>query len=125
MEKEGDPVIVSLVEDDPDVLALLAELLRAHGHEPREILICVGDTIESGLERLAKANAPVVVMDLGMPVPGPDLLRAAQNDGRFSNVRYLIASAGFEPARVDLPGVRTISKPYEVPELLAAIEGRV
>lgn len=118
-------MIVSIVEDDPVVLSLLTELLRAHGHEPRPILIESGDTVKTGLDRLAAENAPVVVMDLGMPVSGMDLLRAAKSDLRFSNVRYLVASAAFDAGHDAFePGVRAIAKPYEVPELLAAIAGR-
>ncbi len=118
-------MIVSLVEDDPVVLSLLAETLRAHGHEPRPILIGMDDTLESSLARIAAEKAEVVLMDVGMPVPGHALLEAAIADRRFANVRYLIASASFEPGRPShIAGVRNIAKPYELPELLAAILGR-
>ena len=116
-------MIVSLVEDDPVVLSLLTELLRIHGHEPRPVLIGADDTVETGLARIAADGAQVILMDMGMPVPGPLLLKAAQTDCRFKKVRYLMASASFEPFRSELPGVRSIAKPYELPELLAAIAG--
>ena len=51
-------MIVSLVEDDPVVLTLLAEVLRAHGHEPRPILIGMDDTVETGLARIAAEIHP-------------------------------------------------------------------
>src|SRR3954466_231819 len=112
---------VSVVEDDPVVLSLLTELLRIHGHEPRPILISTDDTVESGLTRIAAEGAEIILMDMGMPVPGPALLRAAQSDLRFAKVRYLMASASFQPFSSGVPGVRSIAKPYELPELLAAI----
>ena len=117
-------MLVTLVEDDPVVLSLLSELLRAHGHDVHPVLIAGEDTVATGLARLAARPAPVVLLDLGMPVPGLELLRAAQSDRRFENVRYLVASASFRETERDVvPGARSIAKPYEVPELLAAIAG--
>lgn len=116
---------VALIEDDPTVLALLAEVLRAHGHDPRPILISHADTVESGLDRLAAEATPVVVMDLGMPVSGFELLEAAHRDARFGALRYVVATASLDGARRLPPdrAIRSVSKPYDIPELLAAIEG--
>jgi CheY-like chemotaxis protein len=116
-------VIVSLVEDDPTVLELLAELLRHHGHDPRPVQIVTGDTIAGALDRLTEIGAPVVLMDLGMPIPGYDLLEAARNDARFRDTRFIIATASFEAQKEAPPGVRIVSKPYDLPELLAALAG--
>ena len=118
-------MIVALVEDDATVLQLLAELLKSHGHDPREILITHEDTIETALGRLAEEGAKVIVLDLGMPVPGVDLMEAARRDPRFQGVRYIVATAGFEGTRA-LPrasDIRSVAKPYDVPELLSAIAG--
>ncbi len=118
-------MVVCLVEDDNTVLSLLAELLRRHGHEPKPVLICHGDTIASGLDRIADAGAGVVVMDLGMPVPGLDLLAAAQRDERLRGMRYVIATASFDAARdvPKLPGVSRVAKPYDFDELLSTLTG--
>lgn len=118
-------MIVSLVEDDETVLSLLAELLRAYGHDPRPVLITHDDTIRSALDRLAAEGASVILLDLGMPVPGLALMDAARADARFEGVRYLVATAGFEGTRqVPLSAdIRSIAKPYDVPELLSAIAG--
>lgn len=118
-------MIVALVEDDETVLALLAELLKGHGHDPRPVLITHEDTLDIALDRIATECAPVVLLDLGMPVPGTDLLEAARNDSRFRDVRYVVATAGFEGTKA-LPraaDIRSIAKPYDVPELLRAIAG--
>lgn len=114
---------MSLVEDDPTVLELLAELLQQHGHDPRPVLIQMGDTVASALDRLAAESSPVVLLDLGMPVPGADLLEAARRDPRFAKTRFVIATAGFDAHLPSLPGVRRIAKPYEVPELLSVLTG--
>ena len=118
-------MIVSLVEDDPTVLTLLAELLKSHGHDPRPILITHDDTVTGALDRLAKEGAPVILLDLGMPVPGLELLAAAKADGRFANRRYVVATAGFDGTRrvPKAADIRSISKPYDLAELLAAIAG--
>lgn len=118
-------MIVSLVEDDSTVLTLLAELLRTHGHDPRPILITHDDTVAAALDRLAQEGAPVILLDLGMPVPGLEILAAAKADPRFANNRYIVATAGLDgPRRVPRAAdVRSIAKPYDLPELLAAIAG--
>lgn len=118
-------MVVSLVEDDETVLSLLAELLRAHGHDPREVLIESGDTLATCLERIAANGAPVVILDLSMPVSGVEILSAAHADPRFAAVRWIIASARFDATSriaTTLPRVRFIAKPYDIPELLAAIK---
>ena len=118
-------MIVTLVEDDPTVLALLAELLKAHGHDPRQILITHEDSVPSALDRFAAEGAAAIILDLGMPVPGVDLLEAARLDPRFKGVRYIIATAGFEGTKQlpKAPDICSVAKPYDVRELLAAIAG--
>jgi CheY-like chemotaxis protein len=118
-------VIVTLVEDDATVLALLAELLKAHGHDPRPVLITHEDTVATALDRVAFEGGSVIVLDLGMPVPGVDLLDGARRDSRFAGMRYVVATAGFEGTK-QLPraaDIRSVAKPYDVPELLSAIAG--
>jgi CheY-like chemotaxis protein len=118
-------VIVTLVEDDATVLALLSELLKSHGHDPRPVLITDEDTVATALDRVASEGARVVVLDLGMPVPGVDLLEGARLDARFEGMRYIVATAGFEGTKQlpRAPDIRSVAKPYDVPELLRAIAG--
>ena len=119
-------MVVSLVEDDATVLSLLSELLRGQGFDPREVLIDAGDTLETSLARIAANDAPVVILDLSMPVSGLRILEASLNDPRFAAARWLIATASFDGgSRVPKsPRVRVIAKPYDIPELLGAIEGK-
>jgi DNA-binding response OmpR family regulator len=117
---------VALVDDDPTILSLLAELLRVHGHESRGVLIEHGDTIASSLDRIHEYLPDVILLDLGMPVPGLDILHAGRADARFASSRWILASASFSgdgPAN-STPGAAKISKPYDLPELLAALSGK-
>ena len=118
-------MIVTLVEDDETVVTLLAELLKSHGHDPRIVLVEHDDTLATVLDRLAAESGPVIVLDLGMPVPGAEILTAARADARFRDVRYIVATAGFEGTKQlpKAPDIRSVAKPYDVPELLAAIAG--
>jgi len=118
-------VIVTLVEDDATVLTLLAELLKSHGHDPRPVLITHEDTVATALDRVASEGGKVIVLDLGMPVPGVDLLEGARLDARFAGIRYIVATAGFEGTKQlpRAPDICAVAKPYDVPELLSAIAG--
>lgn len=119
-------MVVCLVEDDPTVLSLLAELLRVQGHDPHEVLIEQGDTLAGSLDRIVETGAPVVILDISMPVNGLHILEASMADARFAAVRWLIATASFDGAAraPKSPRVRVVAKPYEIPDLLTAIEGR-
>jgi DNA-binding NtrC family response regulator len=56
---------VLIVDDDIDSTAVLAEIMRAHGHDVR-----IGYNGEEGL-RLAQARVPqVVLLDVEMPILG-------------------------------------------------------
>lgn len=119
-------MVVCIVEDDATVLSLLAELLQRHGHDPKPVLISQHDTVTTGIERIAATGASIVLMDLGMPVPGLELLSAAQRDVRFDGRRYVIATASLDGGRnvPTSPSIARVAKPYDFDELLAVLEGK-
>jgi CheY-like chemotaxis protein len=88
-------------------------------------LITHDDTVAIALDRIADEKPAVIVLDLGMPVPGVDLLEGARADARFRDIRYIVATAGFEGTKQlpKAPDIRSVAKPYDVPELLKAIAG--
>ena len=116
-------MVVCLVEDDKTVLSLLAELLEKHGHVPKPVLITHGDSLDTALARIQETAARVVVLDLGMPVPGLDILTSAQADGRFDGVRWVIATASLDGGRAvpRSPAVTRVAKPYDFDELLRVL----
>lgn len=118
-------MVVSVVEDDETVLSLLSELLQGQGFDAREVLIGANDTLETSLARIAANAAPVVILDLSMPVSGLRILEASLADARFAEARWLIATANSDGAAQvpKSPRVRVVAKPYDIPRLLRAIEG--
>src|SRR5262247_3927726 len=60
---------VLIVEDNPDLASLLAEILRAAGHEPRE-----ARNGREGLDRVAERAPSLVLLDVEMPIlTGPEM----------------------------------------------------
>ncbi len=115
--KETTARRVLVVEDDPDLCELLAELLKEHGYSV--------DTAANGLEALGVLDASeppdVIVLDLMMPVmSGTELLEALRGSGRVG-VPVIVSSAS--GGRVEgSPVVAHLPKPMSIRQLLDAVE---
>ena len=114
---------VLVVEDNPDMVELLATGLRLDGHDVR--------TANDGAEGLllAAEHAPqVVVLDVGLPtLEGVELARALrQMHGRA--VRLIAYTGNLDDSllgRLLDAGVdAALQKPVPMPRLLAAVTGR-
>lgn len=116
----SNKIRVLIVEDDPDVRMIVAEILRSK----YEIL-----TAQNGLEaldRLSVYEPDIVVMDLMMPVmDGIDTTRAIKKDAHFAEMPIL-----FLTARKDNESVRSallagadvfLEKPFDPAQLLSSI----
>lgn len=106
---------VLLVDDDANFRAILGEVLRAEGCTVREAA--------NGREALqmARAHKPdLILTDLMMPtMTGWDLCAALGKNKRLAQVPVAVLSA---VARTLPCGVLALSKPVELPELLALLE---
>ncbi len=95
-----------LVDDDGDLVELLAELLRDEGHHVR-----TANTGEEGLEALRAAPLPdVVVLDVDMPVlGGPGMAhQMLLHDAGEERIPVMLVSA-----RGDLPALaKKMGTPY-------------
>ena len=104
---------ILVVEDDPGIRALLAELLPMDGHTVR--------VAEDGLAALAEVGREppdLVLSDLMMPnLDGIGLhARLAQNGHR---IRVVFMSAN--PQLAAGLGVPVVAKPFHVPDLFATL----
>lgn len=103
---------VLIVEDETDMALLLRDLLEMQGFR-----VCVAHDGRDGLAK-AMAEAPdVVVTDLMMPrLDGYALIEQLRHNPRTKNTPIIVMSA---TERVD--GVPFVRKPFDFPEILAAI----
>jgi CheY-like chemotaxis protein len=105
---------VLVVDDDPDTLALLAEILAGAGYRVR--------TARDGAEALAAiahARPDALVTDVRMPgLGGPDLAAALRERGeRIPTV--LVSATAPPPGAGPLPFV---AKPFDLDHLLATVD---
>lgn len=123
-DKDSEPALVGvsilLVDDKPDLLTSLEQLILLHGYQPDKAL---GG--QEALDRLAEKSYDVVLLDLIMPgVSGHDVLEDVANkqlgckiivvsgDSSFSGVKHALHCGAFD----------FVKKPYEAGELIATME---
>jgi DNA-binding response OmpR family regulator len=110
--------VILLIEDEPQVQAVTARILRAYGYS----------VITAHNERSALAQAELygsaiglVVSDLVLPgVSGKDLVRRLRDPCEHAQVLYV---SGYSPEHVGAlsDGARFLRKPFTAQELLALV----
>lgn len=109
-----------LVEDDPEILNLLRDMLRLKGHR----VVAVGDG-EKALELIDSSNFDLVLTDLGMPVvSGWEIAKAAKAKNAALPV-VMITGWGAQYEDADLAGRGVdlmLAKPLSWEKLLSSIE---
>ena len=120
MDAEMAKILV--IDDELDTRRLLRRMLEGAGHEVTEAL-----DGEEGLREYRVSPTDLVLMDLLMP--GMDGLTAINELLReFPDARIVAVSGGGDrdldllPKARDLGAVRTFGKPFDVPELLRAVD---
>lgn len=111
---------VLVVDDEPQVLSMFAEVLTSHGYE-----VVAAKTGHEALREIEAGEFHVVITDLGMPeMSGWDLVAEARKVA--PNLRYIITTGwGDSFVNVDLKarGVdHVLPKPVEVRSLLDLME---
>jgi CheY-like chemotaxis protein len=107
------PRKVLVVDDDPDICAVLAESLGATGYE-----VATARDGREGLDVLRGGRFGLVVLDLMMPVmTGWEFREAQLRDARISDVPVIVVSAAHAPRAVDAAAF--LPKPFDLDELLA------
>lgn len=110
-----------IVDDDPDLLSMLKELLEEHKYR----VLSAGDGIEA-LEVLAEHAVDCVISDVRMPrMTGVQLLAAMRSRG-FHGVPLILASGFSDVTRqsaIALGAIDLLSKPYNFDSLLDLVSG--
>jgi len=110
-----------IVEDDASIRESLSEFLEAEGFQ-----VSTARDGSEGLDRLSGASPlpSLVILDLHMPVlDGEQFLARLRSDERLRALPVLLMSGnGSHRGSPALPVDAVLPKPFEIEELLAAVE---
>ena len=111
---------VLVVDDDPDILEALSEILEAEGFEVRR-----ARNGQEALDRLSEALPDLVLLDLMMPVmDGREFSRRMRQRDDTRGVQVVVLSADRDVAAQarDLGAVGHLAKPFELDDLLVMVK---
>jgi CheY-like chemotaxis protein len=115
------PIVI--IDDDPDVREVLAELLTDEGYAVR----CFANGAEALAGLRGDASASLILLDLMMPVMNGWRFREEQTlDRRLASIPVIAMSAVADVAPPPRPRpLAVVSKPFNLDKLLARIAERV
>lgn len=107
---------ILVVDDEFDILEVLAELLEGEGHR-----VITARNGKEALEVVAKEDVDLLVVDIMMPMlTGPEMVRTLQKEGR--SIPVLMMSAARPDPEVEALADRFLAKPFDVDEFLTTTE---
>lgn len=112
------PPLVLVVDDDPDILDAICDILETEGYRVSRA--------RHGVEALARIDAErpaVILLDLMMPVmDGVAFARALRERPADAQVPILVISADGNPQRAAAVGAQGyLAKPFDIDVLLASV----
>lgn len=112
------PAKILVVDDEPNIVASLAPLLRAHGYE-----VVSAASGRAALQAIEREPIDVVVLDLGLPdIGGVEICRLIREE--HATPIIVLSARGAEPDKVealDAGADDYVTKPFGSQELLARI----
>ena len=112
------PARILIIDDEPNILATLAPLLRSRGYE-----VITAMSGRAALEAIERENLDLIVLDLGLPdMDGVDVTRLVR-DGRSTPIVVLSArgAEGDKVRALDAGADDYVTKPFGTEELLARV----
>jgi len=116
---EPRPSRILIVDDDPNLLVVLAEQLRDDGYD-----VSTARDGQEALRRLEAGWPDLILLDLMMPrIDGPELARQIKAEADLPIIIVsAIDTAGSKAAMLDEVAEDYVAKPYHYPELRARIQ---
>jgi len=111
---------VLVVEDEPDIINVLADLLSTAGYD-----VTTTDSVFGAAALVRQLDPCVVLLDLGLPYrPGTTLLAELKADPRTADVPVLIISGLPETLTEERRAQATavLTKPVDIASLLSAVQ---
>lgn len=115
----GKPPVVLVVDDDPDILEALSEILEAEGFAIRR-----ARHGKEALERLDPDPPDLILLDLMMPVmDGWEFAQQLRKRGDVSHLPIIVLSADRNVSNkaTEIGAVGHLAKPFELDDLLEMV----
>ena len=120
VEAEGIGRHILVVDDEPDIAAMLGEILDAAGFR-----VTVVESGRAALDLLARLHFDLVLSDIRMPdIDGRELWRAVARSGRPSTPIAFMTGDSLGAAAADFlieAGCEVLEKPFDPPEVVAFV----
>jgi DNA-binding response OmpR family regulator len=108
---------VLIVEDEEEIAAFVAEVLRDEGYSVR-----VKHDGASALMEIRRRPPALVVLDISLPVMYGDELLQELRRADFDLLPVIVMTAGLDPERYRRQGAdEVLPKPFEIDTLVAAV----
>jgi CheY-like chemotaxis protein len=114
---------IVLIDDDPDFIGLVAELLRDHG---RDVVTCDEDT--EAVSCVQASDPDLVILDVRMSTreSGWEILESLQNDPSTAEIPVIVCSAAIDDLEARSGwmaenGVTPLPKPFDIDDLLSMV----
>jgi CheY-like chemotaxis protein len=110
--------LVLVVDDDPDILDAICDILQAEGYRVER----ARHGLEA-LERVAARRPDLILLDLMMPVmDGVAFAQALRDRKMYEGLPIVVISADGNPQRAAAVGAQVyLAKPFDIDALLGAV----
>jgi CheY-like chemotaxis protein len=121
---DGAPQRLLVIDDDPDILTLMAEALTFHGYK-----VSTASGGQEALDRVRRERPDLVLLDLKMPgVDGYEVIRRLKSDGATRPIPVIVITASTvqkERDKVQVLGMgaaQYLTKPLSIEALIREIK---
>ena len=109
--------LILIADDELAIAEVIGMFLQTEGHR----VIVVANGMEA-LSRAMHETPDLIITDVMMPVlDGLALCRTVQRDPRLARTPIILMSAAREVSDEDCRALALLRKPFEIPELMAAV----
>jgi len=116
---DSEPKKVLVIEDEPYLCDLIADVLEAEGHQPSK----AANGLDA-LSRVAESKPQLILLDLMMPVmDGWEFMTALRSNPDWQDIPIVIITAVYDIARTqqESGASAVITKPFDIDQLVDVV----